>query len=340
MPWQPQWQVYLYKHTNFWSGVDLFFCVSGFVIMRSLILQVEEKDTHKYWRNVIAFWVRRFYRLVPASWMRLGLMIMLSLTFNHNGTFGSPFGNISDAISQFFYLANIHNYYCTVGIGVCGKNSIFWSLSLEEQFYFLLPILIFIFKRNIYWLFIALIATQFFLIRPLMSLLWVTRTDAIAWGCILAMLSSTQYYGILKPTFLKKLPARLIISSTLLVSLAVFTSGEIFPFYLGMVAICSAIMVWICSYGEGLLFKWAMNNKFVLWIASRSYSIYLYHGASFLIIMDLCKRYFGPLNGNDTLRIGLGGLFLTALMAELSFRFIESPFRKKGKEISNSIIDK
>lgn len=71
-------------HLNLWGSVDLFFCVSGFIITRGLIQTYppgpgEERyliSRRLGWKHTaFAFWVRRAWRLWPAAW----LWIMLSL---------------------------------------------------------------------------------------------------------------------------------------------------------------------------------------------------------------------------------------------------------------------
>lgn len=42
--WSPTWLVNLYAHTYFWGGVDLFFCVSGYVITKNIIKLTEITD--------------------------------------------------------------------------------------------------------------------------------------------------------------------------------------------------------------------------------------------------------------------------------------------------------
>jgi peptidoglycan/LPS O-acetylase OafA/YrhL len=338
MPWKPHWQDVLLNHTGFWGGVDLFFAISGFVIMRSVIETIEITDNNRYWRYIAAFWIRRFYRLAPASWFWLAATAVLSVVYNRYQTFGELIYNIVDAVSQFFYLANWHAYACSHGYGSCGINGIYWSLSLEEQFYMLLPIGIFFLRRRIGWLCAFLIAIQFGLHRSVMDALWLTRVDAVAWGVILALLSQTQFYQHIKPTSLRSTPFRILVGGMLLLSLAVFARGEVFKFFTGAIALCSAVMVWIASYNEGLMFRYLRNSKILLWIGSRSYSIYLSHILAFYIIVEWCKvRTGGTLGPNDTLRIAVGGVILSVLFAEASYRFIEKPFRLRGRDIAHEL---
>jgi peptidoglycan/LPS O-acetylase OafA/YrhL len=335
MPWNPPWQHFLYSHLQFWSGVDLFFAVSGFVITRSLLPVIAEYESGAFWRQVGAFWVRRFYRLIPASWFWLAISVMLSIFFNRMGTFGSPAYNIVDAVSQFFYLANWHSYFCNNGWGACGANSIYWSLSLEEQFYFILPLAIFFLRRRIVWFCAALIVLQFGIFRPVFSALWLTRVDAVSWGVLIALFSESELYQHLKPVALRSTPFRLLVTGMLVFALAVLAAGEIFPFYTGAIALCTAMMVWLASYNDGIMFRYVRNSRFLLWVGSRSYSIYLSHALAFFFVIEYCKLRSGaPVAPNDTFRILAGGLILTVLCAEFSYRFIEAPFRLRGRSIA------
>lgn len=338
-PWNPSWVHFVQQYTYWWSGVDLFFCVSGFVIMRSLIKTIDYSNKENYLKGVISFWVRRFYRLVPASWFFLLLGILLSVVYNKTGIFGQTYANVNDALTQLFYLANWRLYSCSNGIGQCGMFAHYWSLSLEEQFYFLLPVAIFFLRKKVIYAFILLIVVQFAIPRPMSSWMWVTRIDAIMWGCLLAMLSVNNLYQLCKPNILKNRSIRYFVAFLLLASLAVFARGEVFSFGVGVIALVSATMVWISSYNEGLLFGRICNNRLVLWIGSRSYSIYLSHPIAFKLVMEVITNHH-PLTGNDTFRVMFFGLIITFALSELSFRFIESPLRKKGKRIAEDISDK
>lgn len=335
MPWNPSWHGWMFNHTYFWSGVDLFFAVSGYVIMKNISPWVFNSDKDSYISNTISFWVKRFYRLIPASWFFLLLTFLASIFYNSMGTIGVPSNNLADAIGQFFYLSNWRSYYCTVGKASCGLNNHYWSLSLEEQFYFILPLAVFILRKHVVWLFAALIVIQFPIDRAPGDLLWLNRVDSMMWGCLIAMLTETKFYQQLKPTSLNSSIYRVVITSTLLYSLAFFARGEIVDFNMGVVALVSAVMVWISSYDEGFLFgKYISNNVVVLWIASRSYSIYLSHPLSFVLMMEYCKQTRGILNGTDTFTILFFGSVLTIFLSEMSFRFIETPFRNKGKAMA------
>lgn len=332
-PWAPSWHSVMFNHTYFWSGVDLFFAVSGYVIMKSISPWISSDNRDQYLSDTVSFWVKRFYRLIPASWFFLLLTLIVSIVYNKLGTLGVPNNNFIDALTQFFYLSNWRVYYCNINQASCGLNSHYWSLSLEEQFYFLLPVAIFLLRKKVVFLFVALIVIQFPLDRVVGGWLWLNRIDSMMWGCLIALLSESKYFNMFKPTSLNNQFMRWFVCGILLASLAYFARGEMFSFHMGVVALVSGVMVWISSYGEGLLFGGLSKNKVILWIASRSYSLYLAHPLSFVFMMEFCKRTKGPLNGTDTFTILFFGSLITVILTEISYRFIETPFRLKGKRL-------
>lgn len=338
--WNPAWLVSLYAHSYFWGGVDLFFCVSGFVITKNIIKLTEISDKKEFWLETLSFWIRRFYRLVPAAWFFIILKILLSIFFVNAYFIGTPSTNIIDFVAQAFHLSNFRYYYCNIGFSTCGTNPIYWSLSLEEQVYILLPIAIYFLRNKLQYLLIALIFIQFPIERQLFSLGWLIRTDAIAWGCLIAIFSNTSLYKLVTPVFLKSWLSRSICIIVSLGALAVFARGEVVPFSIGMMAITCAIMVFVSSYNEGFAFTYLRNNFVMMWIASRSYSIYLSHVICFAIVHNYLVYAYGSVNGTDTFKILFFGALLTITASEFSYKLIESPLRKKGKEISKNIPSK
>jgi len=328
--WNPAWVSTMNSHTYFWGGVDIFFCISGYVITLGILRTLKEKKGHYSSKEISLFWIKRFYRLIPASWFFLSLSIILSCLYNSSGIFGKTINNINDAASQLFYLSNLRFHFCANGWGECGKNPIYWSLSLEEQFYIIMPLMFIFCRRYIVHILVAAIAVQFFINRPMFSLGWVLRTDAIAWGSLIALATRTKFYTMIKPNSLRNPLYRCILIIILLISLTIITKGDIFPFYIGAMAIPCALLVWIASYDNGLLSQRIANYKLIKWIASRSYSIYLSHMLSFYFVIETLQRIEGPLTGKDTFKLFFFGFLLTIIMSEISYRFIEQPFRRKN----------
>ena len=336
LPAFPEWIKVLNNYMTFWPGVDLFFVVSGFVITRSLKKQIAESDKEIFWRGIFAFWARRFYRLIPASWFWLAMSIVLAAALPQYNYFLSISGNMRDAVAQFFHVENWHFYYCMNGLTECGTNGRYWSLSLEEQFYITLPFAIYFLRRHLVLVCLALIAIQFPIERPLNTLLWFSRIDAMLWGVIIALCFDKALFQAAKPLLLSKLAPRLVIGGSLIISLPILATGLIAPFYTGMIALASATIVWIASYDSGLMFKHIKNNSVVLWMGSRSYSLYLIHGIAFRIVTHFTRLVLDrDLTGDDSLFIGLTALLLSAILADLSYRFLEVPFIQRGRVVSS-----
>ena len=119
------------------AGVDVFFAISGFVIARGLLPRLQAStSTQARVANVLGFLLRRFWRLQPAAWVWLAIPLVLTLTFNSSGAFLTWEENLPSAISGLLGIANLRLGLIVHGSGIAFP---YWSLSLEEQFYLLLP---------------------------------------------------------------------------------------------------------------------------------------------------------------------------------------------------------
>ena len=117
-------------------GVDMFFVISGFVITQVLLREYEETGTIRL-RN---FYARRARRLIPA----LSLIIIFTLLISLVAM--SPFGEqqqiIKTAVASVFFAGNIH-LFATNTYDALKNNPLrhLWSLGVEEQFYWIYPVL-------------------------------------------------------------------------------------------------------------------------------------------------------------------------------------------------------
>ena len=121
---------------NFWTGVDLFLTISGYVIAKSFFPQMACASSRKdQLALTVSFWMRRAYRLLPASIFWAFLLLVAAWIYNRSNGFGLPWGVLDEFMAVLLYSKNIAAMYApTFSLGP------YWSLSLEEQFYFVLPL--------------------------------------------------------------------------------------------------------------------------------------------------------------------------------------------------------
>lgn len=154
-------------------GVTIFFVLSGYLITSKLIAEP---------MNLRQFYIRRFFRLMPATWVFLGFLALLAATVNSYFISGRLL-----ASCLFFYRDLLLDG---------GYTQHFWSLSLEEQFYLTWPfVLLLAGARRSSWIAVVGIAAcaiyrginwQTYY-RPNFCLLGWVRVDAILVGCLLAL---------------------------------------------------------------------------------------------------------------------------------------------------------
>lgn len=154
-----------------WTGVDLFFVLSGFLITGILIDSVGKPH---YYRN---FYGRRALRILPLYYL---VLLIILLFYPHSGSF---------VLLGFFYCANLASIF-----GVMNIYRVLWSLSVEEHFYLLWPWVISRLKPRSF----ALVALGIIVVVPIVRAIsfyhgWDTyclswcRFDSLASGAFFAI---------------------------------------------------------------------------------------------------------------------------------------------------------
>ena len=310
-------------------GVDVFFVLSGFLIT-TLLLQ-EHGKTGRI--ALGAFYARRTRRLLPALVCVLVLVAVIFTVSFHGQLWASEFAVI-------VYLGN---WFEAFGHRLAGGLLVqTWSLGIEEQFYALWPILLLVgLSRG--WssrklLLVALIpAIGSYALR---TVLWgpgapggpenafpyfssFTRADSILLGCALAIAISDEQLRE-RLAFLKR-PALAGAALAAIVAAALI-DGNANPLVWAMVDIASVIVVGhIALVGSSPVTR-LLSTKPLVWIGARSYGIYLYHYP--IIIWTLAT--FHPMATAPGLVQTVFFAGVTALVAEISYRFVEVPLQRSS----------
>jgi peptidoglycan/LPS O-acetylase OafA/YrhL len=339
---------------RFWTGVDLFFAISGFIITSSLIKIMREENPApgtartrgwpEFLEVAIPFWIRRMFRLLPSAWLWILITLFLASTFNFHASFGPLRDNLHEAGAAVLNFANFYYYeWFAKNNPAYGSFGVFWSLSLEEQFYLVLPFLLFFVRRQ--FLVPALLAAflaQVFLPRPdgfdphHTSLLWFVRTDALILGVLIALWKQHRSYQLSEPCFLRHgFPSRPLIGLCVLLLATVPASRALAPVSTGLLAIISGVLVLIASYDKNYILPPSRFKSVMVWLGSRSYSIYLIHVTCHSFITEL-KRSSGIAEGGMTsVVLSLACLPIILLVAEANYRFIETRFRRMGRRLAD-----
>ncbi len=325
----------LFQHLTFWtwSGVDLFFVLSGFLIGRILITTKGNKNYFSI------FYTRRIFRIFPAYYLILlffAIFIWSGISSHFDWLCSSPYPFHS-------YLFYIQNFWMT-HTGDFGPNWLAstWSLAVEEQFYLILPLLIFLINlKKLPWLLIAGIvlapAFRAFTYPGLgCYVLLPARMDSLLIGVLVA------YYH-LNGTLKKKLGSR---ETTKFISLAasfiaLLICGR-FVDYPGcghpllhtiLMIFYGLLLISVLIADKDTLYIKFLSNPFMSFIARISYMIYLTHqifnGLLHQAILHKAIPAMVDLNG---VLVTILSLITTLAFSTISYYYFEKPLLNLGKK--------
>lgn len=314
-----------------WSGVDLFFVLSGFLIAGILI---DQKESENYYK---VFFVRRICRIFPLYYSLL--IIFFLLQFSQILQWPSLFNR---TLPIWSYATFTQNFLMGLD-GNFGNPSlsITWSLAVEEQFYLFLPFLIRYIKKNhlpLLFISLALMAPIFrLMILPSLGAFIFSpcRMDSIFVGALLAY--GVRNEGIVSffSENLKMVYGLLFVLFGGVVGLSLKTpyTGEVF-IHLWLAGFYGILILIVLIHKDSFLTR-IFSNSLLKWIGVRSYGIYLFH----LLFIGIVYRLPG-IQPFRELPLIFSALFLTLTFSAFSYKFFECPIidlghrltYKKGKE--------
>ncbi|EHP41910.1 acyltransferase [Cupriavidus basilensis OR16] len=320
---------------NLAAGVDLFFCISGYVITTAFYAKLKAAAAtgrKAFLRESRDFMIRRMFRIMPAALTWVGAVAVGSVWFNETGALGTLTGNLGDAVSILLNVSNIHFVNCILSGNAspwCGNNGIYWSISLEEQFYLLFPLLVLVRRR---WVAIGTILVVLALLLIERNLyVWYTRVDGLLAGVCLALAIHHPWYRRLeplRPTMLSRWAAVLL--TCIAIATIARTSSVLSAAWPELTTALCAVLVMLASYNHGHCFAPGFPRQILAYVGSRSFALYLAHNPVFWAAKEVAHRV-GALNAGDeptnpTLYATLS-LLAMVILAELSYRLVEVPFR-------------
>ncbi len=325
-------------------GVDVFFVISGFLI--TSLLRREWETTGRI--ALFAFWRRRARRLLPA----LGLVLLTtsSIALLIGGdvllNIGSQIAGSAFFVSNWVFIGLGSDYFAHDNPEIF-RNT--WSLSIEEQFYVLLPLLLILAFAKLsrgsrLMIFVVLsVASALIMIALSMDGAAATRiyfgSDSHTFGLFMGVALAL----ILRHPGLDGQPGPgrqslwflgAILGLSVLVWLACTLregSPESFTWGFQLASLAALLVVWSVTR-PGALVGRMLDVRPLRWVGERSYGIYLWHWPVLVLLAAAPApwRYDPAMNWLT----GALALAITVPLAVLSYRFIEQPVRRYGLWVS------
>jgi peptidoglycan/LPS O-acetylase OafA/YrhL len=322
-----------------WTGVDLFFVLSGFLIGGILL---DARNSTNYFR---VFYRRRFFRIFPVY--ALILLIFPGISFlrhlAHPGL-----GSLAAGSSPpwYMYWTFTQNFWMAAASSL-GTNSLgmTWSLAVEEQFYLTLPLVIF-FVGGIQLRKIVLVGI---VVAPVLRIalhfispqnwgaafvLMPCRADSLLLGVLAAMLlrdaiwsekiqNDRRFFNVAIPVLLLGI---LFLNQK--------ASRQDYPLmatvgYSWVGFFYAIVLVYVVTRPASRLAR-VLRVSWLRWLGSIAYGTYLFH----IGMLILAFRLFSPgpprITGFHSLFVILIALVLTLVVARLSWNYFEKPLVKIG----------
>lgn len=314
-----------------WVGVNFFFVISGFLITRILL---DAKAKPYYFRN---FYARRALRIFPIYYLSLALVAVIAAIAGQS---------LGDGWAYLFYLQNF-----LLGFGNWQVNfpAIFnhtWSLAIEEQFYLLWPVVVYLLSGRQLKLacvllfvgaFISRAALYFWTGNPnLQFTLLPTQLDALAAGALLAVFASEDAPALKSIVYWSR--AAMLVSGIGLIVLVMYTGYSSYwepggwadtkpnLALFSLLALFFAGVIAHVSFSNGRLSAF-LRLPWLTGIGKISYGIYVYH----YLIFGMMAFVLGESGLDDknnlplTVFVAILKLGLTLFVAQISWRWFESP---------------
>lgn len=348
------------------TGVDLFFVISGYVVTASLLRSLPDFTQLNSASERFAaasealkkFFLRRIFRILPAAYFWLGIYFLLAIIFGGSSAYlvGTPQHIFKEIV---YFSSGFYNYLGYKGDMAVHHIGHYWSLTVEEHFYLILPFFLVCVSTKIgrilgclIMIFIVAAVLRPFIEPNLMephSFNFFTshrRFDTLGFGVLLALLRYSRN-GI-SESGPKPFLARFFLANILpLFFLTLLWCGVSvlpvpFNVNLGLTvyAMFGTGLVFLATFERNYIFGYKYLREALEYIGERSYTIYLSHIA--MLCLDILLVNWLEASYSEThlwltkSNLGIVAHFVlvlsaTIVVSDIGYRVVEKPLIKYAK---------
>ncbi|MFQ3189786.1 MAG: peptidoglycan/LPS O-acetylase OafA/YrhL [Paraglaciecola sp.] len=307
-------------------GVDVFFVISGYLISLHIFKEIDNGTF-----SLTTFYQRRVKRIIPVMMVVCATVTVFAqfvlLPTDAENVASSALWSIFSMGNVYFWLHQDGSYFATASDQLPLLH--LWSLGVEEQFYIFWPLLLIliykIINKSIFLVVVGLVSLGSFFLAEVqyqdapmfVYYMLPTRMGELLVGAIVALIELNNRVKLSRPMAITLSFSGLLLFA---VSLLIITKNSVFPGLWALVpTVGTALLIFAGTY-QTLLVQRILAFRPLVFVGLVSYSAYLWHWPILAFY-----RY-----GNFEINMVSGSVlfFVIMFVAWLSYKFIETPFRR------------
>ena len=302
-----------------YTGVNIFFVLSGFLIHTLLLREEEAEGT--VWKA--GFYLRRCFRILPLYLTVLAVYVVV---------LRAP--SLAEQAAQFrvalpYYLTAMNDF------APFAPYNQSWSLGVEEKFYFCSPLLFFVLLPRVRREVMAVLIAGPMLLAIHFQIAWVAPYGMILVGCLLAEILNrpASFAAIERRGWLLPMALGLWIALHLLLGIFPDRSHLLFGYLLFGYVLNAAMVVAVLVVRPSWLGR-LLGSGFAVWVGRRSYGIYLVHLLCLSVAERLLLRIGLPRDPYHGLLLPAVTLVYSAVVAGVLYWVLEQPAIALGQRLN------
>jgi peptidoglycan/LPS O-acetylase OafA/YrhL len=281
-------------------GVGIFFVLSGFLI--TILLLREELAAGRV--SLGAFYIRRAFRILPPYFLTIGVYLLLGLIPSQHELKAKFLNGLP-------YYLTLRNEYVPKGLAVAFTHS--WSLSVEEKFYFVWPLLFFILLRKLKGRWAIVPITILPLLVSHTTSLPVAYFSLLLGCCVAIALHALRGKQDEVLAWIRRVPVSITVVVWILTYFASLKGAFRVSFILSTGALLPVLLL------RESLFSRILGSRICSYVGKRTYSMYLFHAFCLTIFEDklihptTVARYLGVVVLTYLLSLGVASIVYVVL---------------------------